>query len=538
MSKYVIFCGGCFSGTGKGVAAASVGLLMKLRGHKIQILKFDPYLNVNAGVLAPREHGECFLCDDGSETDLDLGHYYRLAEVETSAKNIYTSGMLYKELIEEQENGKYLGQTVMVIPHVTDKIQHRLEELGQDNDIVIAEIGGTVGDIESGQFYEAIRQFKQKHGDDVMVVLVAPILWVETIKEFKSKPLQNAVKDLQLHGLQPDALLCRVDRPVPESILEKISSLTNVRRDNIFDAPDVKSIYEVPIELYNRHFDDLVVDKFRLKRNSCRIHKYRDLVNKAKTLTRAIEVGIFGKYDNYSEAYMSLKEALYHAGLANDVKINVQWINSETLETNPELLKTIKIDAAIVPGGFDKRGIEGKIIAIKHIRESKIPFLGICLGLQCAVIEYARNVCGIKDATSVEFDENTKNPVIHYVKGQENLIKKSSSMRLGAYDCELNLNSLAYLYYESKTISERHRHRYEVNEFYKPVLEENGLSVTGINPASGLIEIMEMETKLHPFFVGIQAHPEFKSRLERPSALFVGLINKSIELKVKNDDNW
>ena len=519
-SKYIIVCGGVISGCGKGVACASIGLLMKLRGHKVQIIKFDPYLNINAGILAPREHGECFLCDDGTETDLDLGHYARIAGIEPSAANIYTSGTLFKELIEEQEAGKWLGETIQIVPHVTDKIQDRLEFLGKDNDIVLAEIGGTVGDIESGQFYEAIRQFKGKKGDDVLIVLVAPILWVETIKEFKTKPLQNSVKELQQHGLQPDILLCRVNRPTTDKMLDKISSLTNVPRTNIFDAPDVSTIYKVPIELYNRQVDDLVVDKFRLKRNSCRIAKYRDIVEKDNP--DVIKVAVFGKYDG-DEAYISLKEAVYHAALSNDVRAEITWFNAEEFETNPNLLDNQEIDAAIVPGGFDVRGIEGKIKAIQYVREKKIPFLGICLGLQCAVIEYARHVGNLPTANSVEFDKDTTTPVIHYVKGQENLTKKSRTMRLGAYDCEISKGSLAHEIYGKKLVSERHRHRYEVNPQYVEHLK--GFIVSGVNPESELIEIMELDRAIHPFFIGTQAHPEFRSSLQNPAPLFAGLIN-------------
>jgi CTP synthase len=430
--KYIIVVGGVISGTGKGVSAASIGLLLKFRGHRINLIKFDPYLNTNAGVLAPREHGECFLCDDGTETDLDLGHYERIAGINMSKNNICTSGTLYKELVEEQEEGKYLGQTLQLSPHITDKVHERLLDLGKDKDVVIAEIGGTVGDSESYAFFEAMRQFKQKLKDDVLVVMVAPILWVNTIKEFKSKPLQNAVKELQRHGLQPDAIFCRVDRQVPEKILTKISQQTNVKRECIFEAPDVSSIYQVPLEFYNRHIDDLFVDLFRLNRSSCRIHKYRDVVEKyVGNHEKAIEIGVFGKYDNCDEAYMSLKEALIHAGVANDVKVNIRWIKAEELEKYKDSRGLHKyfegLDGIVVPGGFDNRGTEGKIKAIQYVRERKIPFLGICLGLQMAVIEFARHVCLMEDANSLEFNKETKYPVVHFVDGQEKLEKKSVS---------------------------------------------------------------------------------------------------------------
>jgi CTP synthase len=534
MAKYIIVCGGVISGCGKGVATASIGLLMKLRGFKIQIAKFDPYLNTSAGILAPREHGECFLCDDGTETDLDLGHYERIAGIDVCHVNICTSGTLYKELVSEQEDGKWLGATIQIIPHVTDKIQARLEALGKDKDIVLAEIGGTVGDMESGQFFEAIRQFKQRKGDDVLIVMVAPILWVETIKEFKTKPLQNSVKELQRHGLQPDMLLCRVDREIPDKILSKVSNLTNVAESNIFDAPDVSTIYQVPLELYDRHVDNLIVDKFALKRNACRINKYRDTVEKTIPAENVVRIGVFGKYDNCFEAYMSLKEALHHAALANDVRVEIKWFNAEKIEHDPQLLASLSgmIDAAIVPGGFDSRGVEGKIKVIEICRKQKIPFLGICLGLQCAVIEYARNVCGLEGANSLEFDKSTKHPVIHFVKGQENLTKKSQTMRLGAYDCELSKGSLAHDVYGKKTISERHRHRYEVNPAYEEQMKQHGFHVSGKNPESGLVEIMELDKAVHPYFIGTQAHPEFKSKLMDPAPLFKSLVAAA---KAKNE---
>lgn len=526
MAKFVFVVGGVYSGTGKGIATASLGMLLKSRNLKVQITKFDPYLNTDAGILAPREHGETFVLEDGKEVDLDLGSYERITGIEMSSKNIYTSGTLYKELIQEQEEGKYLGKSIQIIPHVTDKIQNRLIELGKDNDVVFAEIGGTVGDIESSQFYEAIRQFKQRMGDDVLIIMVAPILWVSTIEEFKTKPLQNSVKELQRNGLQPDILLCRVDREVPDSVLDKISSLTNVPRENIFDSPDVSSIYQVPIEFYNRHLDDIIVDRFRLKRNVCQIHKYKELIENSLKFEEFITLGIVCKYDNL-EAYVSLKEAIYHAKIALNTDVHIKWISAIDLESDDFDLQKENLDAIIVPGGFDARGIEGKIKAITYARENKIPFLGICLGLQCAVIEFARNVCSL-NANSIEFDKNTENPVINYVKGQEDLKKFTGTMRLGSYECVLNKNTIAYESYGKELITERHRHRYEVNSSYKDLYEEFGFIISGVNPGSGLIEIMELEKKIHPFFVGIQAHPEFKSKITTPSPLFKSLIQEAI----------
>ncbi len=544
MAKYIAVLGGVISGAGKGIAAASAGFLLSLRGHKVQPIKFDPYFNTNAGVLAPREHGECFLCDDGSETDLDLGHYERIIGTEVSSKNILTSGTLYKELLNEEENGKYLGQTVQVIPHLTEKIQDRLIALGNECDIVICEVGGTVGDLESSPYLEALRQFKQKNWDDVLIVLVAPILWIPTIKEFKTKPLQNSVKELQSFGLQPDILLCRIDREMPNKILDKIANLTNVPREAVFDAPDVKTIYQVPIEFYNRHIDDLIADKFHLKRNGCRIHKYRDLVEKYVDSIElpTVNIAIVGKYDNCDEAYLSLKEAIYHAAVANEVKAVIHWVKAKELEQAKDMRGVWKhfedIDGVIVPGGFDSSGIEGKIKAIKYVREKKIPFLGICLGLQCAVIEIARNVCGLEKANSIEFDPSTPHPVVHFVEGQESIKKKSGTMRLGAYDCEIeNKETIAYDVYKKKLISERHRHRYEVNAEFISVFDTNNFIVSGVNPQTKLIEIMELKRNVHPYFIGTQFHGEFKSKLSNSHPVFGGLISASIKYKNRDKQN-
>jgi len=536
MSKYIFVTGGVISGTGKGISAASIGLLLKLRGHTVSIIKFDPYLNVNAGILAPKEHGECFLCDDGTETDLDLGHYERIAGTTVTHKNICTSGTLYKELIQEQEEGKYLGETIQIIPHLTGKIHDRLTDLGKDFEIVIAEIGGCVGDIESGSFYEAIRQFKQTYYDQTMVVMVAPILWVPTIKEFKTKPLQRSIKDLQSFGIAPDMVLCRVDREPPKKILDKISNMTSVPRECCFIAPDVDTIYKVPIEFYDREIDDLVADKIHLKRNGCRIGQYRKLVEKASNPELPeVTIGVFGKYENCDEAYISLKEALIHAGVSSDVKVKVKWFKAEDLEgikstkaLNAELKSYFKdLDGIVIPGGFDSRGVEGKIRAIRHARENNVPFLGLCLGLQCAVIEFARNVCGLKDANSSEFSKKTSHPVINYVEGQEGLTKKSGTMRLGAYDCKLKRGTVAHSLYKKDMCSERHRHRYEVNDEYVEVLESKGMTISGRHPESNLVEIVELED--HKFFVATQAHPEFKSRISSASPLFCGLIESIVK---------
>jgi CTP synthase len=525
-SKYVVVVGGVYSGTGKGISAASIAYLLKMRGEKVTLIKCDPYLNINAGTMNPHQHGEVYLCEDGSETDLDLGHYERMTGVTMTAKNIFTNGKLYKEVLEGEERGDYLGETVQIVPHVTEKIQAKLTDLGKDHDIVIAEIGGTVGDYESAGMYEAIAQFKFKYPNDVLIVMVAPIIINNTVKELKTKPLQNAVRTLRSTGLLCDVLLCRCESELDSKMLDKVAKLTFVPREAVFDAPDVQTIYQVPIEFYKRHVDDLIASKFGLKRSMCRIHKYRDLVenycdNQDKKI---VNIGIVGKYDNCDEAYLSLKEALIHASVNNNVKVKIEWFNAEDLKI--EKLKFL--DGVIVPGGFDQRGVEGKIKAIKYCRENKVPFLGICLGLQCAVIEFARNVIGIKNATSEEFDPKCENPVIHFVEGQTNSIKKSGTMRLGAYDCELEKDTIVRELYKRKLISERHRHRYEVNGDYIEKYAKKGFIVSGKNPESGLVEMMELNKEIHPYFVGTQAHPEFKSKLDSPAPLFDGLIKATI----------
>lgn len=536
MAKYIIVVGGVYSGTGKGISAASIGLLLKMRGASVNLIKCDPYLNINAGTMNPRQHGEVYLCDDGSETDLDLGHYERLAGITVSAQNIFTSGTIYKALLEEEEAGKYLGDTVQIVPHVTNKIKERLREVGEGFDIVIAEIGGTVGDFESMGFFEAISQFKHENVDDVMVVMVAPVIYNSTVKEFKTKPLQNAVRELRHSGLSPSMMLCRCDRSIPVQILDKVSRLTGVPRRGVFEAPDVASIYQVPIEFYERGVDDVVADFFHLPRRGVRIKSYRELVEKFSNGTDLphVTIGIVGKYDNCDEAYLSLKEALTHASVNNSVKHTVKWINAEELEEGSDMRSVWRhfedVHGVIVPGGFDHRAVEGKIRAIRHCREKKIPFLGICLGLQCAVIEFARNVCGgdLSDADSQEFSA-TDSPVIHFTDGQTEGLKKSGTMRLGAYDCKLEKGSLAREVYGKQNISERHRHRYEVNVNYLDEYAEKGFVVSGRNPQSNLVEVMELDREVHPYFIGTQAHPEFKSRLGEPAPLFDGLMKAAAE---------
>lgn len=531
-AKYIIVVGGVYSGTGKGIGAASIGLLLKMRGAKVNLIKCDPYLNLNAGTMNPRQHGEVFLCDDGSETDLDLGHYERLAGITVSSRNIFTSGTLYKQILQEEEEGKYLGETVQIVPHVTNAIENKLKEVGEGFDIVIVEIGGTVGDFESGSFYEAVSQFKHSKPDDVMILMVAPVIWNQTVKEFKTKPLQNAVRSLRHDGLIPEMLLCRCDRHIPDPILDKISRLTGVHREAVFEAPDVETIYQVPIEFYERHVDDLIADRFHFPRRGVRIHKYRELVERYLNGTKSpkVTIGIVGKYENCDEAYLSLKEALTHAAVQNDIKHEIRWINAEKLEHDADMGEFFNgVHGVIVPGGFDSRAVEGKIRAVRYCRENKVPYLGICLGLQCAVIEFARNVVGIEAANSEEFDKKTKDHVIHFVAGQSDGLKKSGTMRLGSYDCDLEKDTIVRELYKKKSITERHRHRYEVNGAYTERYAKHGLVVSGRNPQSGLVEMMELRKEIHPYFVGTQAHPEFRSRLMEPAPLFDGLMKAAAE---------
>lgn len=534
MAKYIIISGGVLSGSGKGCCAASLAFLLKSRSHSVTLIKFDPYHSM-AGTLSPSEHGETFVLEDGTECDLDAGHYQRLAYVNMTKNNICTSGILYRSLLDDHDNGKYLGKTVCTNPHFTDKIIERLELLGENNSIVIAEIGGTIDDTESYPYFEACRQLKQKYKDDVLFIHVAPVLWVPTIEEYKTKPLQNSIKELRSHGIQPDILLCRFFQKEFNNditkILDKVSQITGIPRDDIYEALDVDTIYKVPIEFYKKHIDDNVSEKLRLRRKGCQIHKFQEIVDKFDTNLETINIGIVGKYDNYKEAYLSIRESLIHASLSCNHKVDVKFIKSDELEKDVDISSFFKdLHGIIVPGGFDKRGVEGKINAIRYARENNLPFLGICLGLQCAVIEFSRNVCGIKDANSQEFAKNVPY-VINYVEGQEGLVKKNGTLRLGAYDCELIKGNKTYELYGKKVVSERHRHRYEVNSEYVKELEKNGLKVSGLNPQSGLVEIMELEN--HPYFIGSQFHPEFKSSLMSPSPLFVGLIKASIQNKQK-----
>ncbi len=537
MGKCVVVCGAVISGSGKGVAASSIALLLKQRSFNVNYLKFDPYFCLSAGTLSPAEHGETYVLngngksgENSVECDLDLGHVERVTGLTLTKDSICTSGMLFKELIEDQEQGKYLGKTITSCPYLTDKIINRIEKLSENSNVIV-EIGGSVDDIESGIYLQAICQLKQKHPKDCLVVVVAPVLWLDVIEEFKTKPLQRGIRDLQSYGIIPDILICRSSKKIPEEILRKIHDSTNIPRDCIFVGPDCKSIYEVPLQFYDQSLDDVIVDKLSLKRNPCRISQYRNLVEghkNAKDL-KEITLAVVGKYANFSEAYLSLKEACNHAAIHNGIKLTIKWILTSEIENKgaEEFLKDV--DAVIVPGGFDSRGVNEKILTIKYCRENNVPILGICLGLQCMAIEIARNVCKLENANSVEFNKKTPYPVVHYLPGQENIKNKSGTMRLGAYECELENDSLARELYENKIVSERHRHRLEINEEFVEGFSKVGFVVSGRNPEKKLIEFMEL--KGHNFFLGLQGHPEYKSRLMEPAPVFCGLLKAAIKYK-------
>lgn len=529
MTKYIFVTGGVVSGIGKGITAASLGALLKARGLKIFVQKFDPYLNVDPGTMSPFQHGEVFVTDDGAETDLDLGHYERFIDENLSSLSSLTTGMIYSEILKAERKGKFLGQTVQVIPHVTDEIKKRIflatEEVKPD--IQIIEIGGTVGDIESLPFLEAIRQvqLEKGNGGDVIFIHTTLLPYLNTSKELKTKPTQNSVKTLMGLGITPDFLVLRADRDIPHELKEKISRMCTIKQECVISLPDLDSIYDVPLYIHKQNIDEIICKKFKINRK-IDIRKWEEVVYKHSNLNNAVSVGVVGKYVELEDAYMSIKEALKHTSIQLGVKINIKWINSEDLEgiTNNNPLK--KVDAILVPGGFGIKGINGKIKAIKYAREKKVPYLGIGLGMQLAIIEYARNILGIKDADSTEFNHETLNPVIDYLPNQYKGTNLGGTMRIGAYDCMVKTNTKAYKSYKMKDISERHRHRYEFNNAYKEEFVKGGLIFSGINPQTNLVDIIEL--KDHPYFIGVQFQPEFKSRPIKAHPLFVSLIETAI----------
>ena len=525
-TKYIFVTGGVVSGLGKGITAASLGRLLKNRGYKVTIQKFDPYLNVDPGTMSPYEHGEVFVTDDGAETDLDLGHYERFIDENLTKNSSVTMGKVYLSVLEKERRGDYLGKTVQVIPHVTNEIKEKIYSFEDtDVDIVITEVGGTVGDIEGLSIIEAIRQVGlEKNKEDVLYVHVTLLPYISGSNEIKSKPTQHSVKELQSLGIQPDILVCRSEQEIPENIREKLALFCNVRKTSVIQNRTADCLYAVPLMLEKEGLAREACNHLRLDSFVPDNSKWEEMVENIRTINpeEKVKIAIVGKYVKLEDSYISVVESLQHAGFVNKVKVEVEMVDSETIVPENVKEKLSKYDGIVVPGGFGDRGIEGMIETIKYAREEKVPFLGICLGMQMTVIEYARNVLGIKDANSAEFSSNTKNPVIHIMETQNEIKKKGGTMRLGSYPCVIKEGSLANEVYGTNKIDERHRHRFEYNNEYKERLEEAGLTCSGVSPDGSLVEIVEL--KDHPYFIAGQFHPELKSRPNRPAPLFVGLI--------------
>ena len=532
MTKYVFVTGGVVSGLGKGITASSLALLLKSRGYKVFMQKFDPYINVDPGTMNPIQHGEVFVTYDGCETDLDLGHYERFIDEELNYTSNITSGKIYSSVIEKERRGDYLGATVQMVPHVTNEIKNKVYEAGNVTgaDIVITEIGGTVGDIESQSMIEALRQIQYEKGtENTFFVHCTLIPYIYGSNELKTKPTQNSVRDLRNMGIRPDALVCRAPFETGENIKKKLSLFCSVPTENVIDSIDVKNIYEIPINYYNQKFDEIVLKQFNLPIKKANLKYWEDLIKTVDNLKNEIEIALVGKYVELHDAYISVAEALKHAGYKYNTKVNINWIDSEDLEKENVNLKEIfkNSKGILVPGGFGTRGTNGKIKAINYARTNKIPFLGICLGMQLAVIEFAQNVLKLEDATSTEFDPTCKNPVIDLMADQKSVSNMGGTLRLGNYECTLVPNTLASKIYKEEKILERHRHRYEFNNKYKEQLEDKGMIFSGINEANNLVEIIEL--KDHPHFIASQFHPEFKSRPTRPHPLFDSFIKASIK---------
>ena len=525
-TKYIFVTGGVVSGLGKGITAASLGRLLKNRGYKVTIQKFDPYINVDPGTMNPYEHGEVFVTDDGAETDLDLGHYERFIDENLTKNSSVTMGKIYQNVIEKERRGEYLGKTVQVIPHITNEIKEKIYGFeDMDTDIVITEIGGTVGDIEGLSIIEAIRQVGlEKNPEDVIYIHVTLLPYIFGSNEIKSKPTQHSVKELQSFGIKPNILVCRTETDIPDSIREKLSLFCNVRKTSVIQNKTADCLYAVPLMLEEEGLAREVCNHLKLENYVPDNSKWEAMVENIRSIDeeKVVNVAIVGKYVQLEDSYISVMESLYHAGFQNHVKVKVHLIDSETINNENVAKKLERIDGVVVPGGFGNRGIEGKIETIKYVRENKIPFLGICLGMQMAVVEFARNVLGLKDANSAELDETTKNPVIHIMENQKDVDKKGGTMRLGAYPSIIKEGTLASKIYGVKEISERHRHRYEYNNEYRERLEQAGLKISGTSPDGLLVEMVEIED--HPYFIAGQFHPELKSRPNKPAPLFVGLV--------------
>jgi CTP synthase len=527
-AKYIFVTGGVVSSLGKGLAAASIGCLLEARGLRVNMMKFDPYLNVDPGTMSPFQHGEVFVTDDGAETDLDLGHYERFTHAKLTRDNNLTTGRIYEQIITKERRGDYLGKTVQVIPHVTNEIKNAARKVASssDVDVVLVEIGGTVGDIESLPFLEAIRQMRQELGrENTVFVHMTLIPWIAAAQELKTKPTQHSVKEMLSIGIQPDILLCRADREVPRDMREKIAAFCNVEQAGVVIAKDCSSIYEVPLNLAAQGVDELVLKYLHIEAKAADLSKWEDIVERAYHPKDEVSIGIVGKYVEYEDSYKSLKEALVHGALAENLKLRVTWIEAEGLEVEGYESQLAGFDGILVPGGFGKRGIEGMLNAIRYARENNVPYFGICLGMQTACIEYARNVCGLAKANSGEFDPATPHRIIYKLRELIGVEEMGGTMRLGAWECVMLPDSVAAKAYGSTTISERHRHRYEFNREYEAVLTGGGLRLTGTTPDSTYVEIVEIPG--HPFFLGCQFHPEFKSKPLEPHPLFHAFVKAS-----------
>lgn len=533
MAKHIFVTGGVTSSLGKGIIAASLAKLLQARGLKVTIQKLDPYINVDPGTLNPYEHGECYVTEDGAETDLDLGHYERFLNIPTSQANNVTTGRIYQTVIEKERAGAFLGKTVQVIPHITDEIKNRitLQEKSNNFDIVITEIGGTVGDIESLPYLEALRQLRREIGkENCIVVHLTLIPYLKAAQELKTKPTQHSVKELLQAGIQPDILVCRTEHHLPKELKEKLALFCNVDENSVIEAIDAETIYDVPLLMLKEKLDKTALKKLNIKNTpEPDLHNWKEFLGKLKNPTREVNIGLVGKYNELQDAYKSIYEAFIHAGAVNECKVRVIPIHSERLESGDVVAKLKEMDGILVAPGFGERGIAGKLEAIRYVREHNVPFFGICLGMQCAVVEFSKNVLNIKDANSTEVDPNTPNPVIDLMDDQKKVTIKGGTMRLGAYNCKLSKNSISYKAYGKSDISERHRHRYEFNNVYLDRMEAAGLMATGKNPESGLVEVIEL--KDHPYFVGVQYHPELKSTVENPHPLFVSFIKAALQNK-------
>jgi CTP synthase len=529
-TKYIFVTGGVTSSLGKGIISASLAKLLQTKGYSVTIQKLDPYINVDPGTLNPYEHGECFVTDDGAETDLDLGHYERFLNVPTSQANNVTTGKIYQTVIDKERKGDFLGKTVQVIPHITDEIKRRIRILGDENlyDIVITEIGGTVGDIESLPYIEAIRQLKWELGTNCIVVHLTLIPFLAAAGELKTKPTQHSVKTFLEYGVQPDVLVCRTEKSISSDLRRKIALFCNVNVNAVIESIDADTIYDVPVLMKKEQLDKVVLNKLKLPAGKdADLTHWKEFLSRLKNPSSEVTIGLVGKYIELKDAYKSISEAFIHGGVANECKVRLEWIHSENINADNVEEKLGRLHGVLVAPGFGNRGIEGKITAIRYARENKVPFLGICLGMQCAVIEFARNVLGYKNAHSTEMDDKTSYPVIDLMEGQKKITHMGGTMRLGAYPCRLKKGSRVLQAYGKSSIQERHRHRYEFNSKYLNAFENAGMSASGINPDSELVEIVEL--KDHPWFIGVQFHPEYKSTVDTPHPLFARFVKAAID---------